>query len=320
MAHEETVYGALDRPQRRGPLGLRHRLRRAARRRRRRPGRRRARRRWAVLPDARRRRADPGAAADPVGHRLAGLEEEVAVANVALDHLGQARLLLARAGSVGVLGQSRSLARLDPRRGRAGLLRDADEFRCTALVAARRLRADDSPAAGRLHRAARGLRPAAGVARPGARRDRREGRARARLPPRPRRPVAAAHRRRHRGVAPSRAGQRRRGLAAAGRRLHRHGRRTAADRGRRGRRPGHHPRRGARGPDPGARARDAVRAGVAGRRSPARSPRRARPGAGRAARHPAGPGPSAPGGHPGERRDRSRPLGRGRHGHRPCRR
>src|SRR5215217_1993536 len=38
------------------------------------------------------------------------LEEEVAIANVALDLLGQARLLLARAGSVGVLGRSRQHA------------------------------------------------------------------------------------------------------------------------------------------------------------------------------------------------------------------
>ena len=38
------------------------------------------------------------------------LEEEVAVANIGLDLLGQARLLLARAGSVGVLGGSRTLA------------------------------------------------------------------------------------------------------------------------------------------------------------------------------------------------------------------
>ena len=67
------------------------------------------------------------------------LEEEVAIANVALDLLGQARLLLARAGSVGVLGRSR-----EPGRASAGIpdedalayFRDADEFRCTPLVAA----------------------------------------------------------------------------------------------------------------------------------------------------------------------------------------
>ena len=65
------------------------------------------------------------------------LEEEVAVANVALDLLGQARLLLARAGSVGVLGRSRSLATDSiPDEDALAYFRDADEFRCTALVVA----------------------------------------------------------------------------------------------------------------------------------------------------------------------------------------
>ena len=65
------------------------------------------------------------------------LEEEVAVANVALDLLGQARLLLARAGSVGVLGRSRSLATESiPDEDALAFFRDADEFRSTALAAA----------------------------------------------------------------------------------------------------------------------------------------------------------------------------------------
>jgi len=65
------------------------------------------------------------------------LEEEVAIGNVALDLLGQARLLLARAGSVGVLGRSRSLATDSiPDEDALAYFRDADEFRCTALVAA----------------------------------------------------------------------------------------------------------------------------------------------------------------------------------------
>ena len=38
------------------------------------------------------------------------LEEEVAFGNTALDLLGQARFLLARAGSTGVLGRSRDIA------------------------------------------------------------------------------------------------------------------------------------------------------------------------------------------------------------------
>jgi ring-1,2-phenylacetyl-CoA epoxidase subunit PaaC len=65
------------------------------------------------------------------------LEEEVAIANVALDLLGQARLLLARAGSVGVLGRSREPATDSiPDEDALAYFRDPDEFRCTALVAA----------------------------------------------------------------------------------------------------------------------------------------------------------------------------------------
>src|SRR3954464_2885240 len=63
------------------------------------------------------------------------LEEEVAIANVALDLLGQARLLLARAGSVGVLGRSRERATESiPDEDALAYFRDPDEFRCTALV------------------------------------------------------------------------------------------------------------------------------------------------------------------------------------------
>jgi ring-1,2-phenylacetyl-CoA epoxidase subunit PaaC len=69
--------------------------------------------------------------------RAPELEEEVAVANVALDLLGQARLLLARAGSVGVLGRSRAHATASiPDEDALAYFRDPDEFRCTALVAA----------------------------------------------------------------------------------------------------------------------------------------------------------------------------------------
>ncbi|WP_448616525.1 1,2-phenylacetyl-CoA epoxidase subunit PaaC [Modestobacter sp. URMC 112] len=65
------------------------------------------------------------------------LEEEVAVANVALDLLGQARLLLARAGSVGVLGRSRQHATESiPDEDALAFFRDADEFRNTDLVEA----------------------------------------------------------------------------------------------------------------------------------------------------------------------------------------
>ena len=216
------------------------------------------------------------------------LEEEVAIANIALDLLGQARLLLARAGSVGVLGRSADAGhRLDPRRGRAGLLpgpRRVPQHRARR-GAQRRLRADDGPAAGRLDRPAGGVRPAARLPRPGAGRDRRQGRQRAGLPPRPRRPLGAAPRRRHRR---SRTAARRPASTPSGRcwptlftptdverRL------TAA--GRR-RRPVVRPRRGARRAHRGARAGDADRARLAGRRRPARPARRARARAGRAAR------------------------------------
>jgi ring-1,2-phenylacetyl-CoA epoxidase subunit PaaC len=71
--------------------------------------------------------------------RAPELEEEVAIGNTALDLLGQARLLLARAGAAGVLGRSR-----DPGRATASIpdedalayFRDADEFRCTPLASA----------------------------------------------------------------------------------------------------------------------------------------------------------------------------------------
>jgi ring-1,2-phenylacetyl-CoA epoxidase subunit PaaC len=65
------------------------------------------------------------------------LEEEVAVANVALDLLGQARLLLARAGSVGVLGRSRQHATSSiPDEDALAYFRDPDEFRATGLMTA----------------------------------------------------------------------------------------------------------------------------------------------------------------------------------------
>ena len=71
--------------------------------------------------------------------RAPELEEEVAVGNIALDLLGQARLLLARAGSVGVLGRSRDPGRATetiPDEDALAYFRDADEFRCAPLAAA----------------------------------------------------------------------------------------------------------------------------------------------------------------------------------------
>jgi ring-1,2-phenylacetyl-CoA epoxidase subunit PaaC len=65
------------------------------------------------------------------------LEEEVAFGNLALDLLGQARLLLARAGSVGVLGRSRERATgTIPDEDALAFFRDPAEFRCSALMAA----------------------------------------------------------------------------------------------------------------------------------------------------------------------------------------
>ena len=65
------------------------------------------------------------------------LEEEVAIGNIALDLLGQARLLLARAGSVGVLGRSRELATESiPDEDALAYFRDPGEFRSTGLVEA----------------------------------------------------------------------------------------------------------------------------------------------------------------------------------------
>src|SRR3712207_3689675 len=67
--------------------------------------------------------------------RAPELEEEVAIANTALDLLGQARLLLARAATCGVLGRSRSLAtETIPDEDALAYFRDPEEFRNTALV------------------------------------------------------------------------------------------------------------------------------------------------------------------------------------------
>jgi ring-1,2-phenylacetyl-CoA epoxidase subunit PaaC len=69
--------------------------------------------------------------------RAPELEEEVAIANIALDLLGQARLLLARAATCGVLGRSRERAgETIPDEDALAYFRDADEFRSTALMAA----------------------------------------------------------------------------------------------------------------------------------------------------------------------------------------
>ncbi|RBY89672.1 1,2-phenylacetyl-CoA epoxidase subunit PaaC [Blastococcus sp. TF02A-30] len=69
--------------------------------------------------------------------RAPELEEEVAVANIALDLLGQARLLLARTAAAGVLGPCRERAGASvPDEDALAYFRDPGEFRCTALAAA----------------------------------------------------------------------------------------------------------------------------------------------------------------------------------------
>ena len=131
--------------------------------------------------------------------RAPELEEDVALANIALDLLGQARLLLARAGEVEGAGRDEDAL---------AYLRDEHEFRNVRLV-----EVDCGPGPGgdfattiaRLlvfssWRLAV-LRAAGVVGGPGAGRDRREGREGAGLPPRPRRAVDAAARGRHRVLA-----------------------------------------------------------------------------------------------------------------------
>lgn len=69
--------------------------------------------------------------------RAPELEEEVAIANCGLDLLGQARLLLARAGTCGVLGRTRLAATESiPDEDALAYFRDADEFRHHELMEA----------------------------------------------------------------------------------------------------------------------------------------------------------------------------------------
>ena len=199
-----------DAHERRGAVGVRHRVRRAA-----------GRSRHAPSPDG----VDPadlaqyclmlGDDALVLAQRLTEwvtaapeLEEEVALANIALDLLGQARLLLARAGSVGVSAGGRAVdedalaylrRRRVPQHRRSSSCADDGDFAHTMV----RLLVASTVRLAVFTR----LRD---VPRPGARRDRRQGRQRAGLPPRPRRPLDAAPRRRHRRVAPARAGRARR--------------------------------------------------------------------------------------------------------------
>ena len=133
--------------------------------------------------------------------RAPELEDELAIANIGLDLLGQARLLLTRAGEV----EERR-----PRRGRPGL--PARRRPTSATCGWPSAPTTTSP-----HLVARLLVFATwrlalldrltASARPGAGRDRREGRQGADLPPRVRGPVGGPARRRHRAVPRPHAGR-----------------------------------------------------------------------------------------------------------------
>ena len=199
------------------------------------------------------------------------LEEETALANIALDLLGQARMLLARAG------QAEGAAAGGTGRGEDQLafFRDEHEFRNVRL--AEHADADfaelTGPSPGLLGLAAGAVRAAGRLGRPGARGHRGQERPGTRLPPGLRRPVGDQARRRHAAVARQDAGRARGHLAAHRRAVPgRPGHRPAA---RGGRRSGGPARRGRR------RARHGARRGDAG------------PPAGRPAGPGGGPGPGA---------------------------
>ena len=129
--------------------------------------------------------------------RAPELEEDVALANIGLDQLGQARTLLDYAGQVEGAGRSED---------DLAYLRDDREFRNVWLV--ERPQTDFGVTMARLLVFAAyqselyaALTP---QHRPDAGGRRRQGGQGGRLPPRPRRPLGGAARRRHRGVAHSR--------------------------------------------------------------------------------------------------------------------
>ena len=135
--------------------------------------------------------------------RAPELEEDIALTNIALDLLGQARSLLDLRRRAGGRRPRRGRPRLPARRTRV-------PQRAPRRAAERRLRAHDRPSAALLDVPARAVRPAVRLGRPRHRRRRREGGQGGRLPPRPRARVDAASRRRHRGEPPAHAGGHRR--------------------------------------------------------------------------------------------------------------
>ena len=114
--------------------------------------------------------------------RMPELEEETALANIALDLLGQARMLMARAGRAEGTRCADGSGRGEDE---LAFFRDEHEFRNVRLVEA--LDADFAELAGRaadlLGLAAGAVRPAGGVGGSGAGGHRGQGRQRAHLPP-----------------------------------------------------------------------------------------------------------------------------------------
>ena len=149
------------------------------------------------------------------------LEDEVALANIALDLLGQARLLLTRAGQVD--GSDRD-------EDAFAYFRDAGEFRNVRLVELDN--GDFAECVVRLlrlrHVATGAARPPGELARPGRRGDCREGSEGGDLPPRLRRAVGRAPRRRHRALAGADGGRRRRAVAVHRRAVRRPARSSVA--------------------------------------------------------------------------------------------
>ena len=128
------------------------------------------------------------------------LEEDVALGNIALDLLGQARALLTYAGRARGRRARRGRPGLPPRRARV-------PQRAALRARQRRLRLHDGAAAGRSRPTSTSCTTRLQhAADDDARRGRRQGGQGGRLPPRPRHPVGAAAGRRHRRVAPADAG------------------------------------------------------------------------------------------------------------------
>ena len=176
--------------------------------------------------------------------RAPELEEDVALANIGLDQLGQARTLLTYAGQVEGAGRTED---------DLAYLRDDREFRNVKLV--ERPMTDFGVAMARLLVVATyqshlyaGLRAGADETLAG---DRRQGGQGGRLPRRPRRPLGAAARRRHRRVPRPDAGGARRRVALRRRAV----RAARPGAGRSGRRPGGAARRRPRPTSPRRRAR-----------------------------------------------------------------